>query len=57
MTDFIHVHGIVILCFILRQTYWSWKTWGIRFIGKVGEVIASDASKEKNAGSKTEKAN
>ena len=21
------------------QTYWSWKTWGIRFLGKVGEVI------------------
>ena len=43
-----------VLLFSLWQTYWSWKTWGIRFIGKVGEVIAADTAKEKN-GTKSEK--
>ncbi|XP_019857077.1 PREDICTED: spartin-like [Amphimedon queenslandica] len=25
----------------LVSTYWSWKTWGIRFLGKVGKVIST----------------
>eukprot|EP00731_Ephydatia_muelleri_P009371 Em0004g1709a len=26
----------------ITGTYWSWKTWGIKFLGKIGEVMKDE---------------
>ncbi|CAI8030247.1 Spartin [Geodia barretti] len=37
----------------LTYTYWSWKTWGIQFLGKVGEVIRRSDDKSSSSSPST----
>lgn len=37
---------------LLLQTYWSWKTWGIHFLGKIGDVLREEGEEGGDKGGK-----